>query len=651
MATNWLRVSQLVIDLSVLSVSFAAAFFIRFDGAPPLEMTARLALTGPYVVALEIGLLYAYGVRRFVWRYVGLREVLCILQATLVTTFVLLIARFVFGQLQDDYAFLRHGVIPYGVLAANSVLAFMGITGVRVARRMLSERGERTRRQPHRDRPGIPTLLIGAGQGGVLVARELSHRPDLDIEPIGFVDDDPTKSGQVIHGIRVLGTTDQLPELCVRHGARQALITMSSVSGGVIRRMRALCEQAGIEAKIVPGLYEILGDQVNLSRIRPVAIADLLRREPVALDWQAIQKYIAGRTVLVTGAGGSIGSELCRQVSQLSPEHLVLVERTENNLFSIHRELAQATPGLRIIPYIADICDERRISQLFQMHRPAVVLHAAAHKHVPLMELNPGEAIKNNIFGTRVVADIAAASDVDVFVMISTDKAVNPSSVMGACKRVAETYIQALSSQTHTRFVAVRFGNVLDSAGSVVPIFREQIARGGPVTVTHPEMRRYFMTIPEACQLVLQAASMGQGGEIFILDMGAPVKIVDLARDLIVLSGFKPDEDIEIEYCGIRDGEKLFEELATSDEHTDKTAHPKIFVGRIMPTSFDQVQSGLAHLETLLDSPAPQVLRSALRELVPEFGAPPLAVDKPDIEVCKPTTSQHASKPAVASLA
>ncbi len=361
---------------------------------------------------------------------------------------------------------------------------------------------------------------------------------------------------------------------------------------------------------------------MNLSRIREVAIEDLLGREPVQLDEDVVSESMRSRVVMVTGAGGSIGSELCRQICRFGPKHLVLVERFENALFEIHRELIAAFPHVLIEPRIADVCDATRMGMVFTEVRPEVVFHAAAHKHVPMMEWNPGEAIKNNVGGTRCVADLADQHGVQRFVLISTDKAVNPTSVMGASKRVAEIYLQALSQRSSTRFVTVRFGNVLGSAGSVVPIFREQIAKGGPLTVTHPEMRRYFMTIPEASQLVLQAGAMGTGGEIFILDMGEPVKIVDLARDLIILSGLRPDEDIEIRFSGLRPGEKLFEELSTAAEDADRTRHPKVFIGRIAPHEWSAVVEAIGSLLELADSTTPERVRTTLKDIVPEYRMP-----------------------------
>jgi len=623
-----LRVSQFAIDIVVLALAFLVAFFIRFDGALPPAMLSRLFLTEPYVVGLEYLVLVAAGVHRFSWRYVGLREATRILLATTLSSAVLVGGRVLIGEVPHPSARVQQAIVPFGVLAINFVLGYLTIVGVRVVRRVTGERAESERRR-FRDRPAVPTLLVGAGQAGVLVAREIAGRPDLGLRPVGFLDDDLRKVGTVIHGVPVLGDTSRLPEICAQRRAKQALITMANVPGSTIRRIRRLCDEAGIPVKIIPGVYEIVGGTVNLSRIRDINIEDLLRRDTVDLDIDGIAEHIAGKTVVATGAGGSIGSELCRQLCRFSPAAVVLVERAENTLFNIHRELLQAHPDLRIVPCIADIADAARMDEIFGIYKPSLVLHAAAHKHVPMMEWNPVEAVKNNILGTKVVADLASQHGVPAFVMISTDKAVNPTSVMGASKRAAEMYIQALSQRSTTRFVTVRFGNVLGSAGSVIPIFQEQIAQGGPVTVTHPEMRRYFMTIPEACQLVLQAGTMGRGGEIFILDMGEPVKIVDLARELIALSGLREGEDLEITFTGVRPGEKLFEELSTDKEHAEKTGHPKIFVGRIEQQPWSEVSKHIEALAEAVRQRDADRARSALRAAVPGYSAREVTIEIP----------------------
>jgi FlaA1/EpsC-like NDP-sugar epimerase len=606
---------QVVLDVAVLSLAYWLAFLFRFEYAIPRAWMDVLLITWPYVVVLQYASLAFFGVPRMSWRYVSIRDAARVAYAVAAAAAIMVATRL--GLPAVGATRLEVVVVPLGVLAMDLVLSFVMLVGVRAMRRLQGEAQERRLRDAGMQRTRV--LLIGAGQAGVMVAREIQHRPDLGLHAVGFLDDDPMKVGTSIGGLPVLGTTAQVGDIAERKRIDRALITIANAPGAQIRRITELCRDCGLETKIIPGMYEIVGDKVNLSRIREVAIEDLLGREPVQLDEEVVSSSIRSRVVLVTGAGGSIGSELCRQVCRFGPERLILVERFENALFEIHRELAAAFPGVMIEPRVADVGDARRMETIFASHKPELVIHAAAHKHVPMMEWNPGEAVKNNVGGTRTIADLSDKYGTERFVLISTDKAVNPSSVMGATKRVAEIYLQALSQRSATRFVTVRFGNVLGSAGSVIPIFRQQIAAGGPVTVTHPEMRRYFMTIPEASQLVLQAGAMGAGGEIFILDMGEPVKIVDLARDLITLSGLRPDEDIEIKFAGVRPGEKLFEELATDAESADKTKHPKIFIGRIKPHEWTAVQDGVGALLGLADSAEPDRIRATLGQIVPEY--------------------------------
>ena len=614
------RTTQAVIDLCVLSLALWTALFLRFDGRPPDWIAVRVLILWPHVVGVQYLFLVLLGVHRYQWRFVGLRETTRIFAATGFAAVFLLIVRFGTAIFEPHVRFLENLWLPIGVTLVDFAGAFVAIAGVRAMRRLVAERADEKRLAAGRPRVDrIKTILIGAGQAGLLVAKELSLRPDLGLKPVGFLDDDPRKLGTVLHGVRVLGTTAQLAEVCAKQRAEQALITIADAPGKDMRRIAEICRRHEIPTKVIPGIYEIVGGSVNLSRIRELEIEDLLGRAPVELDQSALCEQLRGKVVMVTGAGGSIGSELCRQVCRFGPARLVLLEQAENALFQIHRELLAAYPGQDLVPLVADICDERRVGWAFRSQRPDVVLHAAAHKHVPMMEWNPDEAVRNNVFGTMTLANAAHDSGVSTFVMISTDKAVNPTSVMGATKRVAEIYAQALARQSKTRFVTVRFGNVLGSAGSVIPIFEEQIARGGPVTVTHPDMKRYFMTIPEACQLVLQAGTMGSGGEIFILDMGEPVKIVDLARDMIELCGLVVGEDIEIQFTGLRPGEKLFEELSVGEENADKTRHAKIFVGRGRIHDLDQVTDFLCWLREVVESGRPELIPGALARLVQEY--------------------------------
>jgi FlaA1/EpsC-like NDP-sugar epimerase len=611
------RSMQAAADVAVFTLAYTAAYVARFEGGVPVLWWRTLAWTMPYVVAIQYACLLVFGVHRLAWRYIGLPDVRRIVYALAAAACILLTTRIIGERAAHVYWPLFRAIIPIGVTLSDAAFAFLGLTSMRVLRRVFAEHLESN--ADVLPAPRLPTMLIGAGRMGVMVAKEIASRRDLGILPVGFLDDDRDKVGMTIHGVPVVGTTERLAEQCARWGAQQALLTIAAAPPKELRRITGLCNDARVPVKIIPGVFEIVGGRVNLSRIRPVAIEDLLRREPVVLDLEVVRALIRGRTVLVTGAGGSIGSELCRQIARFSPASIALVDQYENNLFHIERQLRSEFPDLVVYPYIADIRDVSRMTEIFSSRRPDTVFHAAAHKHVPMMEANPREAVKNNVLGTKLIAELSDQHQVSEFVMISTDKAVNPTSVMGASKRAAEIFIQALSQRSQTRFVAVRFGNVLGSHGSVVPLFQEQIANGGPLTVTHPEMQRYFMTIPEACQLVLQAGAMGRSGEILVLDMGEPVKIVDLARDLIALSGLREGDDIEIRFTGLRPGEKLFEELSVADEQVEKTVHPKVFIGRIKPHPWADVTRFLRELEAACDTPDGPGVVPILKQFITEY--------------------------------
>ena len=616
------RPMHYVLDAFLLFVVLVVAFLFRFEFDVPESWAQRGLAMSPVVVGLQLVSLRLSGVYNFIWRYVGLRELMSFVRAMGMWTLPLVVVRF----LPHDMFDLAR--LPISILAMDSMFAFFGVVGLRVARRGLYEAFERSGGERRVVKKRV--LLLGAGRAGALAAREILGRNDSDLDIRGFVDDDPEKQDSVLNGITVLGTTVELPQLVKELAIDHIVITIAKASRQEFRRILDICEAIPVRARVIPGLYEILQGHVSVNRIRDVQVEDLLGREPIQLDDAALHKFLTDRIVVVTGAGGSIGSELARQVARFNPTKLLLLERAEGALFDIDRELRASHPSVSLIPVIADVGDEARIDAVFSEHKPHVILHAAAHKHVPMMEKNPGEAIKNNVGGTRTVARLAGLHGADAFVLISTDKAVRPTSVMGASKRAAELVVQDLNGQfSGTRFVAVRFGNVLGSAGSVIPIFREQIRKGGPVTITHPEMVRFFMTIPEASQLVLQAGAMGEGGEIFVLDMGEPVKIVDLAKDMVRLSGLRPFEDIDIVFTGIRPGEKLYEELQATGEELTKTRHPKIFIGKITAMSQDALEAALAPLWEAAARSDGHAVRAALASLVPESklsstGIPPL---------------------------
>jgi FlaA1/EpsC-like NDP-sugar epimerase len=607
------RRAQFALDLAVLVGAFALAYLLRFEFAIPEIYRERGLIQLPVVVMVQFVALTLTGVYAFVWRYVGMNEIGAFLRAAVYSAIPLLVLRV---GLPSGYDTWR---IPLSVIIVDTMLAFGGLLALRVARRGVYERFERDARQRSSDERVKRTLLVGAGRAGVLAVREIQGRGDTDIEVIGFVDDDPLKQGTVIHGVKVLGATRDIPRLAGELAADQAVVTIADAEPRTIERIVEICRRTGLEARTSPGRFEVLQGTVASRRFRDIRREDLLGRAPVRLDAESLERFLTGRTVMVTGAGGSIGSELARQIARFRPGRLLLLERAEFALFDVDREIRSLWPDLAVVPLVADVGDEVRVRSILEQGAPHVIFHAAAHKHVPLMEGSPAEAVKNNILGTEVIGRLAGSFGVEAFVLISTDKAVRPTSVMGASKRIAELVVQDLDRRyPETHFLAVRFGNVLGSTGSVIRIFRDQIARGGPVTVTHPDMQRYFMTIPEAAQLVLQAGVLGTGGEIFVLDMGEPVRILDLAHQLIRLSGFQPDEDIEIEVTGLRPGEKLVEEIELEGEAMDRTRHPKIFVGRHSPYPPERMAEALSTLRSLVAVGDPLALRTAIAELVPE---------------------------------
>lgn len=584
---RWMRILQILLDASLIFLAFAGAYLIRFDGHLNTRFFHQLLLIGPVLVAMRLTANWVFGVYRRLWRYTGLMEVLELGCAILTVTTIVMILR-ALGLLS-----VEGNQLSYGIIIIDCGLCFLSLCAARVARRLgIEHRQRRHWRQPVRRR----ALVVGAGDAGQMVLRELAQRPDLGVDVVGMIDDDPQKLKKRIGNITVFGTTADLARLVEELFIDQVIIAMPSAPAHEVRRVVDQCRTAEVETRILPGLFELINGRVSVNQLREVSIEDLLGREPVSLDSAAIAGYLEGRSVLVTGAGGSIGSELVRQIMRFQPHKLILLGKGENSIFSIHQELRSSPEPVEVIPVIADVRDEIRLRSVFEKHKPQVVFHAAAHKHVPLMEENTCEAISNNVRGTQVVATLSDEFKVETFVLVSSDKAVNPTSVMGATKRIAELVIQSLAARSETKYVAVRFGNVLASRGSVIPLWRTQIARGGPITITHPDATRYFMLIPEAVQLILQAGALGAGGEIFVLDMGKPVRIVDLANDLIRFSGLRPGQDIDIEFIGLRPGEKLHEELLTAAEGLTKTVYDKIFVGQpqeIDPLFLSNTISGL----------------------------------------------------------
>ena len=557
----------LIGDIALIIISVLGSFALRLDvGELPFYFPAALLMC-VIALAIKVPTYFFFGLYRRLWIYASTGELrlitVAVSTASVLTSGVML--------LLISAGMVLPGM-PRSALGIDWLLSLVLIGGSRFAFRILAEQSI----VAHANGKSKRALIIGAGDAGALVVRELQRSSQLNLIPIGFLDDDPAKQRHVIHGVTVIGRIVDLATAIDQHGISEVIIAIPSAPGQLVRMINDICRLKGIPSRTMPGIYELIGGKVNVSRLREVDITDLLRREPVRVNDEAVGAALEGRRVLVTGAGGSIGRELCRQIARRNPSELVLLGHGENSIFETLLELEYDYPDLTLHPVIADIRNAGRLAQIFQKHQPQVVYHAAAHKHVPLMEINVVEAVTNNVIGTNNVVQAALAHDVERFVLISTDKAVRPSSVYGATKRLAEMIVLDAARQTQRAFTVVRFGNVLGSRGSIIPKFKNQIANGGPVTITHPDMYRFFMTIPEAVYLVLQAASLENGGETFVLNMGEPVRILDLAKDLIRLSGLEPDRDVEIAYTGIRPGEKLTEELWDEGSPLMPTLHPDI---------------------------------------------------------------------------
>jgi len=599
------RRTQLIVavDLAMATLAYLIAFALRFDLSIPGRYLGLVAVTLPLLLACKLLAFWCFGLSSGSWRHVSARDAEDVARGNLLGS-TLFLAGIVFLPGLRGF--------PRSVFLFDLVLCTVFMGGARLAVRLLRDR------QRHAAARRVETfaLIVGAGGAGIQLLQEIESRRRLRIAVVGFVDDDPVKLGLRVRGVPVLGTVEQIPALVQQHEVGEVLVAVPSAHGAALRRIVQRCTDAGVRYRVLPTLSELVEGRVIYTQMREVRVDDLLAREPVQLDRARVQSLVAGKTILVTGAAGSIGSELCRQLAGHAPERIVLFDRHENGMYVLEAELRARFPGVELVPILGDVLLEDQLHNVLLDERPEIVFHAAAYKHVPLAEHNVLEAVRNNVLGTRNVAKAAIAHGVKEFVLVSTDKAVRPTSVMGVTKRVAEMVVQGFQNGG-CAFVAVRFGNVLGSSGSVVPLFRDQIGRGGPVTVTDPLVTRYFMTIPEAAQLILQAASFGSGGEIFLLEMGEPVRIVDLARQMIRLSGFQPDEDIEIVFTGLRPGEKLHEELVGAEEEIAGTYHDRIKILRSGSTS--DVVTWLPALDACVRAGDVSETVRLLRQLVPAY--------------------------------
>jgi FlaA1/EpsC-like NDP-sugar epimerase len=600
----------LAVDVLFLPLATLCAATIRFEGLAwpePYPKIIGLYLLGS--LPIKLVLLYAFGLYQRLWRFASISE----LESILLATGLSAACSIALGAVLLPATGLAALRVPLSVLALDVLLTTAVVALPRLFLRSV------VWHQGAAGAPGKRVLIAGAGAAGGMLIKQIENHPQSGLEPVGFVDDDPTKRNYRLHGLPVLGSLQNVTRLCREYHVAEVLIAMPSASGATIREVVRAATAAGVQTRTLPAFSDIISGRLQPGALRDVEIQDLLRREPVKIDLNRIQNLVTERTVLVTGAGGSIGSELCRQICTLEPTRLILLGHGENSIFGIQQELAGHFPHIPLGAVIADVKNAAQLARAFESYEPSMVFHAAAHKHVPLMEDNLAEAVLNNVLGTRNVVEVSLGAGVEHLVLISTDKAVRPTSVMGATKRVAEQIVQSAAEERQQNFVAVRFGNVLGSRGSVVPTFLQQIRAGGPVTVTHPEMRRYFMTIPEAVQLVLQAGSQGKGGEVFVLDMGEPVKIADLAADLIRLSGKQVGRDIEIRFSGTRPGEKLYEELFFSAEHASPTEHPKVLKAKnaALPMGVSGVIGDL--IGAAQEGSADEELRALLKRLVPDY--------------------------------
>ena len=607
--TRYRDIFKYLLEAIVWTMVTVFAFLLRLDGDLSGFESEVLLATGTLMILKSASIFY-FGTFRQSWRNTGFRDLFALLYSVLTVSIAFLITTAVLRQTTNF-------TVPLSVPLIEMTLSLLILSGLRVATRFYF-----VYRNPMKETNKVSkrVLIAGAGDSGNMAAREMFRNPEAGLKPVAFLDDDKTKHGQKFLGLPVVGTIDEMKKVVDRMDIDEILIAMPSESGKVIRRVVDSAGETGVRYKIIPSIYDLISGKVTINQIRNVDVEDLLRRKPVQLNMSLIKGYIAKRTVLVTGAGGSIGSEIVKQITRFNPKNVILLGRGENSIHQLVNNIEFSFPDLNYSIQIADVRDESTLERVFKTYTPEVIFHAAAHKHVPLMEANPEQAILNNVLGTRNLVNLAVKYGVVHFVNISTDKAVNPTSVMGASKRISEQIVQWGASQANSdqSFVSVRFGNVLGSRGSVIPKFKEQIKRGGPVSITHPDMARYFMTIPEASQLVLQAGALNMNGSVYVLDMGNPVNIENMARDLIALSGLEPDKDIKIEYTGIRPGEKLYEELLTAEEGTDMTHHEKIYVARSVD-SIDHLEEQLNRLIDIAKNGKREEVKNCIKEMLPTY--------------------------------
>lgn len=595
-------------DLAAIPFALAVAFLFRynFESVPEWQIFLQIL-----VVALPVQgtTFWLTGLYRGMWRFASMQDLVRILKSVLLGTLLVMLALFLVCRLEG---------IPRSVILLYPVLLVGVLSGSRLAYRWFKDR-----RFLFQNKDSQKVLVVGAGQGGELLVRDLLRHPEY--EPVALVDDDPAKRGREIHGVRVQGSLADIKSLVEVLGVNLVLIAIPSAPQDIFKRVASVCSEIGVECRTLPAIADLKEQDVAVSQLRALTLEDLLGRDQIELDRESISSYLHGKPVLVTGAGGSIGSELCRQVAEQNPAKLIIFDHGEFNIYAIDHELRNTFPDLAIVTVLGDVKNYERVDWVFKKFQPQVIFHAAAYKHVPMIELNPAEGVVNNVLGSRIVADAADRYNAEAFVFVSTDKAVNPANVMGTTKRIAEIYCQNLAKRSKTRFITTRFGNVLGSTGSVVPLFEKQIREGGPVTVTHKDITRYFMTIPEAVGLILQAGAMGAGGEIFVLDMGEPVLIRDLAEQMIRLSGLTPGKDIEIVYTGLRPGEKLFEEIFHERENLRGTKHPKLFLAGSRQVDWQWLADELEELKGAATSRDIRRLISHLRRIVPEYDGPHLS--------------------------